>query len=878
MLMGFVDGSSATVAEISAKSTATALLFQQLCVYTIMPSAWSDALAVITADPHTDTLAAVIATRLAADSTALEGNDTQIRAALVAAAEAMLPAGMQSSGRTAIATARAAGPQIAARVAVSRSVAAIQVTSLATQSGIQVGANPDGDGIVLTNNYRRHIWYWVYVTGYQDKDGNNHPYDADAWVKVTDGYLSATNGLAGALGSAIDALWNNVAYKPVNSAPIDVTFNPTDAKKMYLAVVTAGAGSKSLDLPAELANNPNAGSWATGKSGMQAVTFVKDFMLPALFTFLPASAVGRMTGRQLTDFSFDMISLCTQSGFDASTAIASNDWWGALKTVGKGIATDSELRAKLGTLIATKLLTKYSSAQVADLLTNVAKMLHAALKVADIAYLGIDYVAVAKDCAQSDVYNYFTVTASVPPVRIEPSPATVHPAMSVDLTTYKGIDTPGAFSYHYTTEGKQGHLATGTQTGNDVKTSNSTVTYVCNPDAKTGATETVKVEVERSVTTDTGYRMDTVGSATVTITVTAAKITIDPDTVAINAAGTTALTAKMDGAVSTDSRIMYHWTNTGVAGHLLPTVTNPTNDYESSDAMANYVGGITTADDTVSVEVLIRVNGKSYSMGIAKARVTVAAQKVSVVCEPSRILASQTSICTASIVPAPSDTTHLVYKWTSPGINGHLTAAGVTGQDNIVTSTPSATYTAGNVIGNWQDTIKVEALLRVPGTADKSLGTATATIDIGTSTSHATRIVWERTEPWGSGKRGIVSLMFVWKKHPGWTGIYRLVMHGQQLPESSGFIWWSIWKEGASVTYGGIDPTDLTHLEVGSLKSLYEGAIGAEDTCCILDSLVVHGSGKTWESEWQRAQKWKATWAGTGAWWFEVSEYSGPAW
>lgn len=872
VLTGFVNASDATAAEISAKSTATALLFHQICAYTVMPSAWADALRVIAADAHTDSLADVVASRVAADPAALGSSDPAIRAALVAAAEAVLPSGMR--GPAVSAAPRAAhAAQVAARVAVTRSPAAIVVTSLPTQSGIQVGANADGDGIVLTNSYRRHVWYWVYVTGYQDAGGSDHMYGENAWVKVTNAYLPATNGLAGALGSAIDALWDNVAYAPVTSDPIDITFAPSGAKKVYLSVVTAGAGSASLDLPPGLSGNPDTGDWASRKSGMQAITFVKDFMLPAFFTFIPADAVGRMTGRQLTDFSFDMISLCTQSGFDATLAISSNDWWGALQSVGKGIATDGELQQSLAKLIATRFLTKYSSAQVAGMLANSARLLQTVLKVVDYGYLGIDFVAVARDCAQSDVYNHFTVTASVPPVRIEPNPAVVHPAMSVDLTTYKGIETPGAFSYHYTTQGNYGHFVTGTQSGKDVVTSSETVTYVCDPDAKAGDTETVKVEVERRITTDAGYQMDTIGEATVTVNIRASDITMDPDAVTLNADGTADFTATVDGAVSTDARIWYHWTNTGVAGHLQPTSTYSTNEYESSSAVTHYVAGASAAEDTVTVEVLIVENGKRYPIGTASAHVTVSAQKVSVECVPSAVLNSGKAVLTASVAPPPPDTTYLVYRWTNPGVRGHLTAAGVAGQDNIETQAPSATYTSLDAVGNWQETVNVEALLRVPGQPAKSLGSATATVDIGTTTTRALRLVWEKQEPWGSGKRGVVALMFVYKKTANWTGNYRFVQHGAQLPESSGFMWWSTYRDGHTFTYGGIDPRNLTHYVTGSMRTLYEGAIGADDLCFIVEEIVAYGSGGAYTSDWQRAQQKKATWAGTAGWWFEVSPY-----
>lgn len=623
VLMGFVEGDGDTPAEISVKSTAVALLFQQICAYTLMPSSWKEALAVIAAHANTDTLAGVIAARLAANPAALESGDAQIRDTLVAAAEAIIPETMRSStagGKSGYKSSLRKPVMLNTSAA---SVAAITITSASLQSGIQIGANPDDDGFILTNNFRRHIWYWVYVTGYQDADGVDHKYNLATWVDVTDAYLSSTNGLAGALGSSIDAWWGNVAYKPVNSPPIGISFVPENARKMHMAVVTAGAGSKSLDLPAQIAGSPNASDWANGKAGMQAVTFFKDFMLPALFTFIPADAVGRLTGKQLTDLSWDVISLCTQSGFDAATAIASNDWYGALKTVAKGIATDEKLRERLGSLIATKVLSQYATATTAGLLTNSAVLLQKALKVVDYAYLGIDFVAISKDCAASDVYNYFTLTATPPVVRIEPSPASVHPGMSVNLTTYKNIATAGSYTYSYSTDGKYGTLTAGSQSGIKFDSTSETVTYNCKPDTVAGSTETMKVVVERRITTDTGYRMDTIGEATVTVTITAPTLTIDPSPKSVSNSSTALFTAKYDGAVSGDSRMMYRWKSTSKAGHLLNAGGVETDDYTTSSASLSYKAGTSNGNDTITVEFLLVVGGTSYSLGKASSLVTV---------------------------------------------------------------------------------------------------------------------------------------------------------------------------------------------------------------------------------------------------------------
>jgi hypothetical protein len=390
-----------------------------------------------------------------------------------------------------------------------------------------------------------------------------------------------------------------------------------------MAVVTASYGRKSQTLPGPITGDAQKeSSWYKGHEGMLGVGLVKDFLFPAIFTFVPANALGRLTGKQLTDLSWDLIGACTQAGFDATASLATLDWNGASWAIIKGVATDEKLRETVGALIATRVLSNYSS-KTSRLIAGSAKLLMKALKVIDYAYLGIDYVAIERDCARSDTYNYFTLTAVPPVVRIEPSPACVHPGMSVNLTTYKNIATAGSYTYSYSTKGKYGTLSAGAQSGIAFDSTSETVTYNCKPDAAVGATETVKVVVERRIVTDSGYQMNTIGEATVNITVTAPAITIDPPVKSVSANSAAEFAARYDDAVSTDTRLMYHWTNTGKAGHLLDASSAASDDFTTSSATVAYVAGTSAGNDTVTVEVLLVVDGKSYPQGKAAALVTV---------------------------------------------------------------------------------------------------------------------------------------------------------------------------------------------------------------------------------------------------------------
>ena len=302
-LLGFVSGeTSGTGSEISAQSTAVALLFQALSAFTLPRDAWPQALTLLTADPSTATLAKVVAARLAANPYAISDNDTELLSALNSAVTAIL------------------GSTIAPALTASRTAAClksfdVRVTSTAEEtalvlvqptdenSGVRVAPNAAGNGITITNSFRRHLWAYVYRTGWKTKDDDENaaPHDITPWERVVpgtvvSGYIPAVNGFQGTIGTILDAVSGQVAYSPVTSDAIILPVSPADANQTFYKVIVVGPSWKSGgfndELPTEYSAMSEAGEWRSAELKMNMLTIFQEFLFPALLSVFPAEALG----------------------------------------------------------------------------------------------------------------------------------------------------------------------------------------------------------------------------------------------------------------------------------------------------------------------------------------------------------------------------------------------------------------------------------------------------------------------------------------------------------------------------------------------------------------------------------------------------------
>src|SRR5579871_2611200 len=159
--------------EISARTTAQALLFYATGAQTLPPDQYAQALSMIAASSAATQLTNTVAARIAADPTALSDGDSALVTAVTSAAATLSPPGSRAALQAAP---TGTGGMVAhTRVAVVSTGRAdagqllIQPSGL--QSGVEIIQNPNGTGIVASNNFRRHCQFFVYKTGTRNQNG-----------------------------------------------------------------------------------------------------------------------------------------------------------------------------------------------------------------------------------------------------------------------------------------------------------------------------------------------------------------------------------------------------------------------------------------------------------------------------------------------------------------------------------------------------------------------------------------------------------------------------------------------------------------------------------------------------------------------------------
>ncbi len=186
VLLGYVGGPGGGV---SAPSTANWLLFQAVGGYRLPPSAWSQALGLIHTSPEAQALAEVIGQCVATNPLALVQGEPAISNALWTAAGTLV---------------KTNGSPMPPRRSRKDDPEDLQAGSFVIegpypeqQTGLRCEHNPEGVGLVLVNDYRRHLKYFVYRVGYEDAQGVVQELPAWEPVPGINDYLPGVNGVEG---------------------------------------------------------------------------------------------------------------------------------------------------------------------------------------------------------------------------------------------------------------------------------------------------------------------------------------------------------------------------------------------------------------------------------------------------------------------------------------------------------------------------------------------------------------------------------------------------------------------------------------------------------------------------------------------------------
>ncbi len=543
MLMGMVDPDDPQMGAITPMSTATLLMFFGIGANKLPSENWKETLTLIAAEEKVKDLAGIIEQRLSADSAALQNSDQAIMDAVTEACSALSASTkskstVQSSYSVSdtFDITSTAYPKTMAHAMRSKGATDTPVEITVPDSnlsGVQVTPDIASDGIVITNTYRRHCWYWVYYVGYQDTSGTDHMLSSALWELRDNGYLKSTNALGGVVGTSIDYAWGKIPYIPVKIGPIGLGTLPSDAKKAYYKVIVAGGTTFINYLPPSwVSDNVNVDEFTRMQNLMGQITMIKDYLMPTLFAFIPTSKLNGFSGKQLGDFSAGMIGIIVKGGINVTLNAVDQKYDDICWTILKAVLSEGSIRNGICEYVGSWLLGAVLTDQAVKDIGSTAKFLADAIKSCDKVLLGVDLAAVSSDIAKSRGYDYFDVIAVKPEVRIDPSAVTVMPGNIVTFNAIKGTVTGDSFEYRWSVNGSlgvgAGSLRThdGTTYAASQTTTVASIVYKASDAAPDQSKDTLKVELYRKQVTDSGVVTQFIGSDQAEITVSNPQTTV----------------------------------------------------------------------------------------------------------------------------------------------------------------------------------------------------------------------------------------------------------------------------------------------------------------------------------------------------------------
>lgn len=523
ILAGFVDADDPGGAVIDARSTALVLLFQATGCYTFPRSAWDQVLDLLEQSPELDQVTAAIEGALAVNPHAVSEGDEAIRSALLAAAASLSPA----TATSAVFPGMADGdPYVGTAdiVATRGSPTLIVVDGDNPQSGVHVGPNPDGDGIIFINSYRVHFVCLVFRTGHQRDDGSTVV--LDQWELVEDmRHIKPAQELGGVVETVADALIaGKTPWEPVTTGPIDLTVYPQDAAKTFYKIVLFGPGAGGAPLPPGL-QIPQA---ATHQQRMRqcgtnasTYTFMKEVLLPLLAMAIPGDFM-KGDDTAFVTVADAMVQFAT-AGADCIQDISHSEYRDAIAACVGAIARSDAARELffniLEKMAGTQAAGRFLSAGALQSVQKVVARAQVILGIIDRVMCGADLTRVVSHLAKAEPWNSWDATVGNPVVRITPDPAVCGIDDVVRLSCLAPAISGDTLKYHWWCNGEHGVLKHWQDEDTQLWTTDNWVQYNGNWDASNGDKETVWVKVWRVEATNTGTEDVLIGQADVEITI-----------------------------------------------------------------------------------------------------------------------------------------------------------------------------------------------------------------------------------------------------------------------------------------------------------------------------------------------------------------------
>lgn len=528
--------------ELSARSTAEVLLFYALGAFTVPGDSFAAAVQAVAVSPQAAALSTTLETRLAAVPTLLTDGDADALAAVLRARDEIL-ATSSAAARSARAPANAAavdvanGPAVVASLAVARGpggatrvdlgAANVVVSDPGARSGVEVLANPDGNGIVARNDRRRDVELFAYQVASEDANGTRTEIDPPV---LAGGPLAvpATRTL-NVVFSTLDALSGSgaSAWAPVFSQPLDLPLVDGSVRTSYV-IVAIGPTADPSDVPALWTESRWFGEvdrWKAAASKLGWRGFIAEHLVSVLTLSIFGSIYQVPTAR-LQQFEAALRSnaeaVLAKYGVSDPLALRARAKVTAalIEEAGTNASYNRALITEASEIVGQAVPNEQRIAQIQGRFRFLSKA-GLILAIVDAVFSVADIGAVAKDLASSSQAESWNVTAVEAAVRLTPSSGLVTPkSPSAEFKVVVNGDPNGLFVYRWSTSGAFGKVSDYLTDGLSVDSHSDKALYLANdPTSITDSLrDTVTVEVfadDGSGTIPAGAKA--IGKATATV-------------------------------------------------------------------------------------------------------------------------------------------------------------------------------------------------------------------------------------------------------------------------------------------------------------------------------------------------------------------------
>jgi len=521
ILLGFVSSDDDSN-ELSARSTAAALLFFSLGGFAAPAERVSELLEIIEVSPSTDTLASVIETAIQTNISAVTDGDVTLESAMAAAHEALVSESLAASKSSAPLKCKGTATASYYSNATESQSSDLKLVSLqqssgdalillspdadVVQSGVQVLHNDQGGGIIAQNNTRRRATLFAYLVATKS-EGQDSAVDLNSAELIGQPLEIPGSARLSTIGAAL-SFTGTAPWAPVSSEAMQLPRRGDVEETIYKLVVlgpSLGGVSGSAFTDSQLTLFHEA--WEAKIEDLQYEVALWDFGVPVIEFLAVGGAtsvpvVNRVAAlgafRALIDPELAAAGLVVSLTSPENMRLWLKGFLEAMVSPNAEISAFG--RAMLQETIESNPALVRNSITLAGMETGLARAVstRTILVAVELAFGSLDLLAVLNDLSRSSRDETWRATVVDRRVRLEPSSATVSFESSGVLLTATVNGLPDAtFLYRWSTTGTHGRLFTALgPSGTSFDSTEATVQYIADATSiEPGEIDTVTVEV-----------------------------------------------------------------------------------------------------------------------------------------------------------------------------------------------------------------------------------------------------------------------------------------------------------------------------------------------------------------------------------------------